>query len=120
GTDTWIKKKDMLGGNSDFATCVLGNQIYSFDGWSAYRSIQVYDPGTDTWKALTETYTERWGHTANLVNGKVYIIGGYSSSSTEVLDTVKEYDPFRAPKKPLSIDSKDKITTLWGEVKTKN
>jgi N-acetylneuraminic acid mutarotase len=103
------------------ATCVLGNLIYTIDGLGAYR-IMVYDPSTDIWKPLTDTYATRWEHTANVVNGKIYVIGGFINGSSPNTPTgsVFEYDPLRAPKRPQMEDTKGKLATLWGSVKIKD
>jgi len=101
------------------ATYVLGNLIYTIEGLGAPSRIMSYDPVTGIWKPATDTYPTRWEHTAGVVNGKIYVIGGYISGSTPT-GSVFEYDPLRAPKRPsLDTDSK-KLATLWGKIRATN
>ena len=119
--DRWMKKSDMPFYNSWSAACVLGNQIYSIDGYGAPNSIMVYDPVTDIWKPITNTYPIRNSHTASVVNGKIYVIGGgLNSGANEPTNLVSEYDPFRAPKRPQIEDTKGKLAALWGGIKVNN
>lgn len=101
------------------AACVLDNMLYLVEGYSIPKRIMAYDPVTNIWRSVTDTYTTRWEHTANVVNGKIYVIGGYLSSSTtnQPTGSVQEYDPLRAPRRPvLSIDA-NALAILWGKIK---
>lgn len=55
------------------------------------RSVECYDPNTDTWKivAAMNVKRSRVALTANM--GKLYAIGGYDGESN--LSTVEVYDP---------------------------
>jgi N-acetylneuraminic acid mutarotase len=119
--DRWMKKGDMSFYNLWSAACVLGNQIYSIEGFGGASNIMVYDPVTDVWKPMTNTYPVRNSHTASVVNGKIYVIGGsINSGANEPTNLVSEYDPFRAPKRPQMVDTKGKLAILWGGIKVNN
>jgi N-acetylneuraminic acid mutarotase len=106
-TDTWTYKKPMPTPRYDFGIAVYQNKIYciggsSSGGYFSNESIkgvnEVYDPETDTWEIKEPIPTPRRGLGANVVNGKIYFIGGYvpdSSSSTgfSVLSLNEVYDP---------------------------
>jgi N-acetylneuraminic acid mutarotase len=106
-TDTWTYKKPMPTPRERFGIAVYQNKIYCIGGcrdggYFSNDSIigvnEVYDPATDTWEAKEPIPTPRRGLGANVVNGKIYVIGGYiphSSSLTGFSDlSINEvYDP---------------------------
>jgi N-acetylneuraminic acid mutarotase len=99
-TDTWTLKKPMPNPRQVFAVAVYQNEIYCLGGttddshwgtteYSAYSNvIDVYDPATDTWVTKPHMPTARLGLQANVVNGKIYLIGGLPQS-----DLNEVYDP---------------------------
>ncbi|PVX26216.1 MAG: hypothetical protein CW691_02085 [Candidatus Bathyarchaeum sp.] len=109
-TNTWTTKTPMLTPRSDFGIAVVNDKIYCIGGiidfdWSGYgKGIltavnEVYDPATDTWDTLTSMPTKRQRPTANVVNGKIYLIYGFQyqnlpppQTRTE-LDVNEVYDP---------------------------
>jgi N-acetylneuraminic acid mutarotase len=90
-------------GRWDLSTCVLDGKIYAIGGASGYaskplRTVEEYDPATDTWTTKSEMPTARQGLSTSVVNGKIYAIGGVDASggsypSAKTLSTVEEYDP---------------------------
>jgi N-acetylneuraminic acid mutarotase len=106
-TDTWTYKKPMPTPRYDFGIAVYQNKIYCIGGFSAggYYSNEsikgvneVYDPATDTWETKEPIPNPRRGLGANVVNGKIYLTGGFvpdSSSSTgfSILSLNEVYDP---------------------------
>jgi N-acetylneuraminic acid mutarotase len=98
----WTTKADMPTGRWELSTCVVDGKIYAIGGagpvYQALRTVEEYDPPTDTWTTKSEMPTARQGLSTSVVNGKIYAIGGgvsYSSSysSVKVFSTVEEYDP---------------------------
>jgi N-acetylneuraminic acid mutarotase len=99
-TDTWTLKKPMPNPRQVFAVAVYQNKIYCLGGttddshwgtteYSHYSNvIDVYDPATDTWVTKHNMPTARLGLQANVVNGKIYLIGGLPQS-----DLNEVYDP---------------------------
>ncbi len=53
----------------------------------AYKTAEVYDPATGTWRPTGSMAEERAGHTATLLpNGKVLVVGGSHSPTAELYD----------------------------------
>ncbi len=106
-TDTWSFKKSMPTPRDDFGIAVYKDKIYCIGGsrdggYFSNDSIvgvnEVYDPATDTWETKEPIPTSRRGLGANVVNGKIHLIGGFvphSSSSTgfSILSLNEVYDP---------------------------
>jgi N-acetylneuraminic acid mutarotase len=98
----WTRKADMPTGRWELSTCVVDGKIYAIGGagpvYQALRTVEEYDPATNTWTTKSEMPTARQGLSTNVVNGKIYAIGGgvgssSSYSSVETFSTVEEYDP---------------------------
>jgi N-acetylneuraminic acid mutarotase len=97
-TNMWTAKKPMPTGRGRFGIAVYQNKIYVIGGKTANgftAANEVYDPLTDTWE--TKASLPRGGRaelTASVVNGKIYVVGGYFVGlylvSSNVLDV---YDP---------------------------
>jgi len=86
-TDTWTYKEPIPTQRSNFAIAVYKNKIYCIGGRTTIQGTseptsvstginEAYDPATDTWENKTSMPTARWQLTANVVNGKIYLIGG--------------------------------------------
>jgi hypothetical protein len=76
---------------------VLNGKIYAIGGKpghnvSPLKTVEVYDPVTDTWTTKADMRTARYGLSTCAVNGKIYAIGG-DPGNYVVLRTVEEYDP---------------------------
>ena len=57
--------------------------------------MEEYDPVTDTWTTKSPMPTARGFHSANVVNGRIYVLGGsqdYNPGARHV-QTVEVYDP---------------------------
>ena len=104
-TDTWAKAKNMNHARSGAAVSVVDGKIYVMGGtgWPQIRnhpgpflsSIEVYDPKTNRWTEKTEMPAPKAGHTASVINRKIYVIGGgFRGNGLYVyLSTVEVYDP---------------------------
>jgi len=100
-TDTWTAKSPMPTARWGPGTGTVNGKIYLFGGASGWdyavnspeefcRTNEVYNPATDTWTTKSSIPSQRWGSSSCVVNGKIYVIGGYNNTS---LSTVEEYDP---------------------------
>ncbi len=100
----WTTRADMPTRRWDLSTSVVDGKIYAIGGASGYayealRTVEEYDPATDTWTTKSEMATARQGLSTSVVNGKIYAIGGGASvsigsySGAETFSTVEEYDP---------------------------
>jgi len=72
--DTWVEKTPMPAPNwlDTFGIAVYQGKIYCIGG----PANNVYDPATDTWEAKRAMPTQRHFLCANVVDGKIYLIGG--------------------------------------------
>jgi N-acetylneuraminic acid mutarotase len=115
-TDTWTTKVSMPTARSGFAVAVYQNKIYCIGGTtgdsdnsvSGFTGVtEVYDPATDTWETKKPMPTPRADVCANVVNGKIYCMGGkkywgvdpfyQELNATEVYDPVRNYWAIRSP-----------------------
>jgi len=101
-TNTWTIKTPMPTPRIWFGIAVVENKIYVIGGDSGNWTVgitptnvnEVYDPATDTWEALTPMPTPRMNLDANVVNGKIYMIGGFDYTWPYYsLDENEVYDP---------------------------
>lgn len=95
-TNTWTTKTPMPTPRSRFAIAVWQNKIYVIGGYYKDNLVnyylgtnEVYDPSTDSWETLTAMPTARALLTADVVNDKIYLIGGNGES----FDLNEVYDP---------------------------
>ncbi|MDG6222931.1 MAG: kelch repeat-containing protein [Candidatus Bathyarchaeota archaeon] len=101
--DKWTIKSPMPTARARFGTAVYQNKIYciggytaTFDGGTNYFDLEaneVYNPINDTWESKTPLPTPRHSPTTNMVNGKIYVIGGYSITTHSILNVAEVYDP---------------------------
>jgi N-acetylneuraminic acid mutarotase len=106
-TNTWSPKAPMSTYRGAAAAAVINGKLYVLGGYSrndegpdnstyTYNTMEVYDPATDTWSTKAPMPTNRWYHNVAVVNGILYVMGGYSSINngiSEIIDTVYAYDP---------------------------
>lgn len=98
--DYWTQRKSAPASISLSAATVVNDQVYVIGGLSAVTAASgsgepvpsniVYDPAGDSWKTLAPMPTVREALGAVAVNGKIYAIGG--SSSTGTSNANEEYD----------------------------
>lgn len=95
----WGRRADLVEANSEMSVAEVGGKIYVIAGYPAsrvsVRTVQVYDPATNTWK-LTTPLPVALNHTvAAVVRGRLYLIGGQTDAggSGPFVNTVYEYDP---------------------------
>jgi len=77
---------------------VVCGKIYAVGGGPGWvpcvSTMEVYDPGTDTWTQGADMPTARGCHSASVVDGKIYTIGGFLNPSTWASTAAVEvYDP---------------------------
>lgn len=94
--DTWTRKKDVPETYGGIAVASYDGLLYAFGGGfnEVFSTTYAYDPKTDQWTKKKEMPTARgWSHPAPVVDGKIYVIGGYASVYGDVLSNVDVYDP---------------------------
>jgi N-acetylneuraminic acid mutarotase len=134
-TDVWTGKTNMNTPRWGHSTCVANGKIYAIggtaasgDGWPGLASVEEYDPATDTWTTKTDMPDRRAYHSASVVNGKIYVIGGGRDLNTSGISAVEAYDPVSdtwttktdMPTKRFFLSTStvyDKIYAIGGSVK---
>ncbi len=105
-TDTWTTKSEMPTARQGLSTSVVNGRIYAIGGSASsssgystssvknFSTVEEYDPETDTWATKSEMPTARGYHSANVVDGRIYVIGGsrWAPGSGSIL-TVEVYEP---------------------------
>ncbi|MXY28469.1 hypothetical protein F4Y59_09970 [Candidatus Poribacteria bacterium] len=105
-TDTWAKGKNMNHARTGAAVSVVDGKIYVMGGAGLpmimnhpgpfLSSIEVYDPQRNSWREIGDMFTAKSGHTASVINGKIYVMGGYFRSQgqrTTDFKTIEIYHP---------------------------
>jgi hypothetical protein len=131
--NTWSYKTPMPTPRDSFAIAVYQNKIYCIGGTTGISrehgqtlttANEVYDPATNTWENRTGVPTTRIKATANVVNGKIYVMGGYPNTTlNEVYDPATDTwtempmstDPFGP-----SVVYNNRVYVMWGETRIYN
>ena len=100
-TNTWTEKAPMPTPRSGCAVTVCENKIYVIGGQTAIgtasgytNATEVYDPATNTWVTKAPIPILEAGFSANVVDGKIYLIYG---NLTEVYDPATDSWTTKAP-----------------------
>jgi N-acetylneuraminic acid mutarotase len=99
-TNTWTKKTSMPTPRMWVGIAVVENKIYVIGGDSGNWEVgiaptnvnEVYDPATDTWETRASMPTKRMAVSANVVDGKIYVIGGGQRAPNTNFDLNEVYD----------------------------
>lgn len=94
-TDKWTKKADMPTPRFFLNTAVVDGKVYALGGRTfnypppyCLSIVEMYDPATDTWTAKTDMRNARSDFAAEVVDGKIYVMGGVPDNTS-----VEVYDP---------------------------
>jgi len=122
-TDTWTQASDMPSVRMTHSASVVDGKIYIIGGGNLVvnqidlpSTVDVYDPATDTWTMAADFPNPRGEHTASVVDGKIYAIGGDTGPGTAILSIVEEYDP-GLPVVISSVSQAGKLLETWGQMK---
>ena len=91
----WTTLASMPTPRTEFGIVIFQNKIYAIGGIIGYAAWgvdalavgvvtgvnEVYDPATNTWETKTPMPTKRGGLQANVVDGKIYCISGFTQGS---------------------------------------
>nr|XP_023829112.1 kelch-like protein 15 [Salvelinus alpinus] len=94
--NSWLRMADMSVPRSEFAVGVIGKFIYAVAGRTrdeTFYSTERYDITADRWEFVDPYPVNKYGHEGTVLNGKLYITGGITSSSTS--KQVCVFDPGR-------------------------
>ena len=92
-TDSWVEKTAMPTPRTYFGIAAYQNKIYVMGGRPGWTSAsgnidscanEIYDPSTDTWETKTAMPVNISDINANVVDGMIYIMGGFSSRSPQL------------------------------------
>ena len=99
----WTTKRPIPTPRSAFGIAVYQNKIYVIGGYIGFDMVtglpilgsvnEVYDPLTDSWESKEPMPTKRSQLNANVVNGKIYLIGGRTGGQYSTVDLNEVYDP---------------------------
>lgn len=104
-TDTWARAKSMNHARSGAAISVVDGKIYVMGGvgWPQIpnhpgpflSSVEVFNPKTNQWREKKEMPAPKSNHTASVIDGKIYVIGGgfRGKGLYTYLSTIETYDP---------------------------
>ena len=96
-TGVWERKNPMNIARGLFACAVIGNNIYVFGtytedaGSQIGKSVEVYNTANNEWTKLKNMPSDRYGHSAIAVNGKIFVLGGATNDNRQT--KVDIYDP---------------------------
>ncbi|KAE9537959.1 hypothetical protein AGLY_005931 [Aphis glycines] len=77
----WISMVGMLVSRECLGVGVIDNYLYAvggYDGTSALKSVEYYDPNINTWTSISEMSIRRFGPGVGVLNGGLYFIGGHN------------------------------------------
>jgi RNA polymerase sigma factor (sigma-70 family) len=79
----WTKKTDMQTSRYFYSTCTVNGKIYAIGGIPKHdndspvlKTVERYDPETNTWVYVSDMPSSRWSFSASSVEGDIYIIAG--------------------------------------------
>ena len=96
----WENIEPMQTPRCEFAAVNCDNIIYAIGGrshrspGSTLKSVETYDFAADSWKYVEEMSIERSGHSACVLEGKIYVVGGCNAEDKAVTE-IECYDPFQ-------------------------
>ena len=106
--DTWIQKQDMPVSRIAFDIGVVAGKVYLMGGSTGLGAgdkertdrVDVYDPALDIWMRDPKMPTRRNSMGAEVVNNRIYVIGGYGwprvpNTNRPYLTAIEEYNPKR-------------------------
>ncbi|KPP70377.1 kelch-like protein 15-like, partial [Scleropages formosus] len=100
--NSWLRMADMSVPRSEFAVGVIGKFIYAVAGRTrdeTFYSTERYSIVEDKWEFVEPYPVNKYGHEGTVLNSKLYITGGITSSSTS--KQVCVFDPSReGPSEP--------------------
>ncbi len=96
----WKQMKSMDIAKGLPVSCVIGNNIYVFGGTKSNLATlsvsQAYNTISREWSYLAAMPEDLYGGNAEIINGNIYLIGGWRNTGNEnwvTTDLVAEYDP---------------------------
>jgi N-acetylneuraminic acid mutarotase len=103
--DDWTSRASMPTARANVAIAAYQNRIYVIGGSTGAGAMErygsgsdytknnvtaaneAYDTETDTWETKEPMLRPRWGASASVVNGKIFVFGGFKADGTPTDDT---------------------------------
>ncbi len=122
-TDTWMRRAAPPSDHKDGAGRVVNNRLYLAGGWKLSpcgvngeptfcdelsAQLDVYNPASNTWETKARLPGIESGMAAAVLDGKLFLVGGFGRASEFALDNVDAYDPLTnrwMAKAPLPVGS---------------
>ena len=109
--NTWSNAADVPAGLFLYALAADGARgVYYLTGGNnniggAVATVRAYNPATNAWSDLPPMSRARYGHEAAMIDGKLYVVGGFGTtgglSSGEVYDfTTQKWSPIASLSRP--------------------
>jgi N-acetylneuraminic acid mutarotase len=99
-SNSWATKAPMPTARAAMAIGAIGGKLYVVGGngpWPPsppfYATLEMYDPGTDTWTTKTPMPTVRSAMGGAVINGKLDVVGGVLPPGSTPIATLEVYDP---------------------------
>ncbi|KAL4624711.1 kelch-like protein 15 isoform X1 [Arapaima gigas] len=112
--NSWLRMADMSVPRSEFAVGVIGKFIYAVAGRTrdeTFYSTERYNIVEDKWEFVDPYPVNKYGHEGTVLNGKLYITGGITSSSTS--KQVCVFDPSREGASEPRTRRTPVLTSCW-------
>jgi len=101
-SDAWMTKAPMPTARSGVMTAVVGGLLYVVGGNNGTRdapTLEVYDPTSNSWSSkaplpqLDTGNAGRYGGAVGVIDGKLYLVGGWRTSPPLPTSSLQVYDP---------------------------
>ncbi|XP_069491840.1 kelch-like protein 9 [Ambystoma mexicanum] len=100
-TEMWCQKADMTTLRGLHCMCTVGDRLYviggnHFQGASDYDDVlacEYYSPAQDQWVVVAPMLYGQSDVGVTVLEGKIYVVGGYSWNSRCMVDIVQCYNP---------------------------
>ena len=117
----WRDIEEMFEPKSGHSASVIDGKIYVIGGgfwenglYTHLSTIEIYDPKMGGWISRPDMPMSKLGHTAEVINGEIYIFGGHSDGDGDPLITVEVYDPAVVHERITAIG---KLLKTWATIK---
>ncbi len=93
---TWIQHSPTPLKRTESSSALIGNKIYLLGGFTSKgisKEVEVWDISTKKWSRIISLPQGLHHTTASVVNGKLYVIGGFDSGSWRPTAVNYEYNP---------------------------
>ncbi|MGD1941029.1 MAG: Kelch repeat-containing protein [Leptolyngbyaceae cyanobacterium] len=111
--DVWTELSPLPEARHHIAVAIVGDNLYGIGGfvggfpnWEAQSSVFVYDFNTEAWTESTPLPEPRGEHTAVVIDGKIYVVGGRFKGAPDAANFNDHFDT-------ASVLVFDPITEVW-------